>query len=226
VPRRVVFDLGDVLLRLDVPRGFRALATLADATPDATREFMAAGLFRDLNLGRCDGVGFIAAFNTRFGTHIAEPELRAAWERFIAGPNAAMVALLNELVARDAARGAAARDAAARDDAATPRAAAHGPAVAVLSNTDRWHYEACVRLVPALARVPAVLSCDAGAMKPDAAIYRALLARLTAEPGDCLFIDDRPENVVAARVLGFAGAVFDGDAEAVRARCEGFLAGA
>ena len=210
MPRRVVFDLGDVLVRLDVPRGFAALAALAGATPEAAREFMAAGLFRDLSLGRCDGAGFVAAFNARFGTHVAEPELRATWERFIAGPNAAMAALLEELVARGAAR----------DDAA-----ACGPGVAVLSNTDRWHYEACVRLVPALARVPAVLSCDAGAMKPDAAIYRALLARLAAEPGDCLFIDDRPENVAAAQALGFAGAVFDGDAEAVRARCEGFVAG-
>jgi len=217
----VVFDLGDVLVRLDVPRGFAALAALAGATPGAAREFMAAGLFRDLSLGRRDGAVFVAAFNARFGTHVAEPELRAAWERFIAGPNAAMAALLDELMAR----GAAQDDAAARDDTATPCAAAREPGVAVLSNTDRWHYEACVRLVPALARVPAVLSCDAGAMKPDAAIYRALLARLAAKPGDCLFIDDRPENVAAARALGFAGAVFDSDAEAVRARCEGFLAG-
>lgn len=44
----------------------------------------------------------------------------------------------------------------------------------------------------------AVISTHVGATKPDAAMYRAILERLNAEPGDCLFVDDRRNNVEGA----------------------------
>ena len=50
-----------------------------------------------------------------------------------------------------------------------------------------------------------VLSCEAGWAKPDPRIYAEALARLGAEPGDALFVDDTEGNVAAARSLGLAG---------------------
>lgn len=44
--------------------------------------------------------------------------------------------------------------------------------------------------------------------KPDPAIYRYALAKLAAEPGETLFIDDRQENLDAATALGMMGLVF------------------
>lgn len=46
------------------------------------------------------------------------------------------------------------------------------------------------------------LSYQIGASKPDPLIYRHVLGQLGAEGSQCFFIDDRPENVEAARAEG------------------------
>lgn len=60
-----------------------------------------------------------------------------------------------------------------------------------------------------------VVSCEVGCSKPQAAIYELTLARLGARPAETLFVDDREENVAAARALGLQALLFAGpDAEA------------
>ena len=46
------------------------------------------------------------------------------------------------------------------------------------------------------------LSFEVECVKPDERIYRHCLERLGVEPGETLFLDDRAENVDAARALG------------------------
>lgn len=46
------------------------------------------------------------------------------------------------------------------------------------------------------------MSYQMGVRKPDPAIYRQVLDQLDAEGSQCFFIDDRPENVEAARTEG------------------------
>ncbi len=53
-------------------------------------------------------------------------------------------------------------------------------------------------------------------MKPDAAIYQLALRRFGLAPGQGIFIDDRLENIDAARANGFAGHHFT-DARRLRA---------
>ena len=48
--------------------------------------------------------------------------------------------------------------------------------------------------------------------KPDVNIYKILIDKYQINPETSLFIDDKPENVEAARSLGFNGLVFEGDA--------------
>ena len=48
----------------------------------------------------------------------------------------------------------------------------------------------------------ATLSFEAGAVKPDPAIYRRCLEQLGVAPQQALFVDDRQENIAAARELG------------------------
>ncbi|MGH9519812.1 MAG: HAD family hydrolase [Terriglobales bacterium] len=45
-------------------------------------------------------------------------------------------------------------------------------------------------------------SCYLGARKPDADIFQRALGILQAKPQDCLFVDDREENLIAPRRLG------------------------
>jgi len=54
-----------------------------------------------------------------------------------------------------------------------------------------------------------VVSGDEKLMKPDPAIYHLALNRFDRKPEQCLFIDDRLENVAAATDLGIAGHVFE-----------------
>jgi 2-haloacid dehalogenase len=53
-----------------------------------------------------------------------------------------------------------------------------------------------------------VISGDEGVIKPDPRIYRLLLERYGLEPARMVFIDDRPENVDAARAAGLVGIDF------------------
>ena len=63
------------------------------------------------------------------------------------------------------------------------------------------------------------LSFQMGLMKPDAAIYRAVVADLGVAPGDILFFDDTPENVEGARAVGLQAHVVVG-VEGLRRACE------
>jgi len=61
-----------------------------------------------------------------------------------------------------------------------------------------------------------LLSCDLKLLKPERAIYEACLALARAEPDACVFIDDTPKNVEAARACGMRGIDFT-DAASLRA---------
>jgi len=47
-----------------------------------------------------------------------------------------------------------------------------------------------------------VISTQIGAIKPDPKMYGAILQKLNADPGDCLFVDDRISNLEGAKAAG------------------------
>ena len=55
-----------------------------------------------------------------------------------------------------------------------------------------------------------VVSAFEKCMKPDPKIYQILLDRFNLVPEECVFIDDMPENIEAARKQGMNGIVFTG----------------
>lgn len=52
-------------------------------------------------------------------------------------------------------------------------------------------------------------------IKPDYRLFHVLLDRYGLKAGECVFVDDNPDNVAAAETLGMKGLVFTG-AEALR----------
>ena len=64
-----------------------------------------------------------------------------------------------------------------------------------------------------------VVSGDERLAKPDPAIFRLALDRFGRPAARFLFVDDREENVAAARVIGMAGHIFTG-AASLRAELE------
>lgn len=53
-----------------------------------------------------------------------------------------------------------------------------------------------------------VISSDVGIVKPDRGIYEKLFEKYKLLPGECVFIDDRADNIEAAKNLDMSGIVF------------------
>ncbi len=80
----------------------------------------------------------------------------------------------------------------------------------LLSNTDEIHLPWCMeryadRFEGLLDGM--ILSYEAGAIKPERRIFEYGTERFNLIPEDCVFIDDLPENIEAAREFGFQGIV-------------------
>jgi len=97
------------------------------------------------------------------------------------------------------------------------RLANEGRRLAMLSNTNPVQYESISDgRFPVLANVGqpgsvfswAVLSFEVKAMKPDAKIYEAAIQRAGVPAEEVFFVDDRPENVAGARVVGIDAVQF------------------
>jgi len=52
-------------------------------------------------------------------------------------------------------------------------------------------------------------SFDLGMIKPERNIYEYVLKEIKSKPEECVFIDDKPENVQAAKELGIHGIIFE-----------------
>lgn len=55
-----------------------------------------------------------------------------------------------------------------------------------------------------------VFSCHVGLVKPDHGIYHCLCEKFQLQPEECLFTDDMPANVKAAKECGFQAVLFEG----------------
>ncbi len=60
------------------------------------------------------------------------------------------------------------------------------------------------------------LSHEFGACKPEKEAYRIVLKKISAKPSDCVFIDDKEENVAGARAVGMNGVLFNNSSQLSR----------
>lgn len=61
-----------------------------------------------------------------------------------------------------------------------------------------------------------MVSADEHMLKPDVKLYEHFLNRFHLKAEECLFIDDRPENIAGAEKAGITGFVFQGNYEPLR----------
>lgn len=199
----VVFDLGGVLLDWDPRHLYRRLFAGDEA---AMERFLAEVCTPDWNRLLDAGTPFAAAVDALIARHPQQADLirayDARWPEMVAGPIAGSVVLLAELKSRR-----------------TP--------LYVLSNFPVDKYQLMRRRFSFLGWFDGVvISGEVGVCKPDAGIYQALLARYRLEAGACLFVDDRPANVAAARALGMAATLFRSPTDLRQAlRAAGLLPG-
>jgi len=60
-----------------------------------------------------------------------------------------------------------------------------------------------------------IFSFELNLIKPDAAIYHALLERYQLNPDECVFFDDVEKNVKAACEVGIHGVLFENKKQAM-----------
>lgn len=65
-----------------------------------------------------------------------------------------------------------------------------------------------------------IISAEEGVIKPDPQIFAIAMARLGAEPGTSLLLDDTLENIVAARAYGMKAVHFMNTKQAIQEVCE------
>ena len=83
--------------------------------------------------------------------------------------------------------------------------------LAMISNTNRLHFDYCYRTFPILKEIGQfILSCDVGFRKPDPRIYQAALARFNIPPQKTIYVDDLEELIRAGKGLGLEAIQFEG----------------
>lgn len=79
----------------------------------------------------------------------------------------------------------------------------------LLSNVDGYYLKVVRELHRELDHFAVQLvSCELGVAKPSAEAFIAALQASDAKPSECYFVDDKAENVDAAKALGIRGHVF------------------
>lgn len=86
-----------------------------------------------------------------------------------------------------------------------------GYQLAIGSNTTPSHWQHCINHFPVLSTAFATqaLSFEIGSMKPDLAFYRAATKLVAANASRIFFADDRPENVAAAKTVGWDAVLYE-----------------
>lgn len=184
-PSAILFDIGRVLVRLDISA---AMAGLATGSTMSSQEVWAAieshPRWRDWQEGRLSPHEWHRQFGQRLGSVLDFEAFRAAWN----------AALLPEPILPDALLQQLARS----------------YRVALVSNTDPFHVAHLEANFPFMGHFPLrIYSCAVGSCKPDPLIYKEALRACRVQAQEALFIDDLAENIAGAERLGMAGIVFE-----------------
>lgn len=92
----------------------------------------------------------------------------------------------------------------------------NGYHVYILSNYSKYAYEKTIDALSFLADVDgALFSYEVHQVKPEPEIYQSLLRKFHLNAAECVFLDDRKENVEAAKQQGISGIQFHSYEQAV-----------
>ena len=177
-PRAVIFDIGRVILRVDMSRSVAALGERDGLSPvQVLRELEADTHWPDWQEGRMAPRDWHAHLSKKLHSPYGFDEFCAIWNSVL-DPETILPDLLFERLATRCR-------------------------LALLSNTDPIHVAHFESAYPFVRLFPVrVYSCRVGSSKPSPSIYHHALREVGAIPGEAMFIDDMRENVLAAASLG------------------------
>jgi HAD superfamily hydrolase (TIGR01509 family) len=184
--RAVIFDIGRVIVRLDVARavaGFAAGVSLSPA--DIWSAITHDPRWPDWQEGRITPRDWHLHLAKRLGGSLSFEQFTDAWNRAIDPVPMLESSLFEKLSKRYR--------------------------LALLSNTDPIHVahlESAYEFVHHFPKPARIYSCVVGTSKPDPLIYREALHATRARAEEAVYIDDIFSYVEAAQRLGMAGITF------------------
>jgi putative hydrolase of the HAD superfamily len=177
--RCVISDLGKVLIFFDNSIFYRRMAAISrlDVEEIASRVNVHSEISQAFDTGRLSPGEFYRKAREVLEVEMSEPDFFAAYND-VFSLNPPVVDALNRL---------------------RPRLSR----MVMLSNTDVARFGFISDRFPEVHLFDDyVLSYEVGYVKPDPRIYELALDRAGIPPDECVFIDDRSENIEAARGLG------------------------
>jgi glucose-1-phosphatase len=191
-PRAVIFDVGRVIIRVDMSRCAAALGERDGLSHlQVLRELEADPYWPDWQEGRMAPREWHAHLSKKLHFTYGFEEFCAIWNSVLS-PETILPDLLFERLATKCS-------------------------LALLSNTDPIHVAHFEATFPFVRHFPKrIYSCRVGLCKPSPAIYHHTLREVSAMPDEAVFIDDMRENVLAAASVGINAFHFTSTDELLR----------
>jgi glucose-1-phosphatase len=196
--RAIIFDIGRVLVRLDLGRVQESLATGLSLTPEEMWSAIEKDpRWADWQEGRMSPHDWHLNLAKRFGMDLDFETFTNIWNMALA-PEPLHSAAFFESLSKHYRLG-------------------------LLSNTDPIHVaklESTYDFFPYFQTTRRTYSCVVGARKPSPLIYQQALRSCKVRAGEAVYIDDIPDYVEAARRLGMSGIHFESHAQLVQGLAE------
>ena len=179
--RAVIFDIGRVLIGIDVARAMRGLASGMAMSPEELWHAIEKDpRWKDWQEGRIAANDWYLHLNKRFGGKLTFAQFTELWNQVLHPEPLQDAALLQKLSKRYK--------------------------LGLLSNTDPVHVAYMESQYEFFSSFPVrVYSCMIGASKPNPVIYREALRGCKVRAEEAVYIDDIAGYVEAARSLGMRG---------------------
>ena len=182
--RAIIFDIGRVLIRVDISRGMDGLASGLTLTPQEVWSAIEKDPhWLDWQEGRISPRDWHLHLSERLGISLTFEQFSEVWNRALDPKPIHSEAFLDEL--------------------------SKNYRLALLSNTDPIHMSNEEARFPFFRFFPIrIYSFQVGASKPDPIIYRQALQACRVGAQEAVYIDDVAAYAEAARRLGMTGIVF------------------
>jgi putative hydrolase of the HAD superfamily len=183
-PRAIIFDIGRVIIRVDLSRSMGALGQRDGLTQaQVLRELETDARWMDWEEGRMTPRDWHAHLAQKLGFSYDFEQFRTIWNSVLSPEPILPEQVFERLAAKYR--------------------------LALLSNTDPLHVAHFEATHTFARHFPVrVYSCRVGTRKPSPVIFHHALRELGAMPDEALFVDDLRENVLAAASLGIHGFQF------------------
>lgn len=178
----VIFDLGNVIVPLDLTRLYSQMAAVS-ACDDIPARVRSTTLFRDFEAGKVAPEDFARQVCDMLQMNLEYPRFCELWSSIFLPDTFIPEALLESLARRYR--------------------------LLLLSNTNVLHFDFIRARYPLLRHFhQSILSHEVGCLKPDPRIYLEAVAQAGCRAEECFYTDDMPAYVEGARAVGIDAVEF------------------